>query len=213
MFHRFGEFLGNISGRIWPHTGDRQLPPSVGVLSSRWAPLVSAVTYLLAPFGCRGGGIPAAWPAPAPVVIIQRASASAEWSGQARAREWGNSYRHAELSEQSTKQARRARWRWRQAYFTGFSSAPALHWATTCTLSSLPSPSRGRARSVPLASEGFLSPLSWRVGVGGGDCSIQVVRLMAPPSPAQPSGGGGYGGAAAGERAREGKKRSAEARE
>ena len=57
----------------------------------------------------------------------------------------------------------------------------------------LPSPSRGRARSVPLASEGFLSPLSWRVGVGG-DCSIQVVRLMAPPSPAQPSGGGGYGG-------------------
>ena len=58
----------------------------------------------------------------------------------------------------------------------------------------LPSPSRGRARSVPLASEGFLSPLSWRVGVGGGDCSIQVVRLMAPPSPAQHGGGGGYGG-------------------
>ena len=57
----------------------------------------------------------------------------------------------------------------------------------------LPSPSRGRARSVPLASEGFLSPLSWRVGVGG-DCSIQVVRLMAPPSPAQQGGGGGYGG-------------------
>ena len=58
----------------------------------------------------------------------------------------------------------------------------------------LPSPSRGRARSVPLASEGFLSPLSWRVGGVGGDCSIQVVRLMAAPSPAQHGGGGGYGG-------------------
>ena len=193
MFHRFGEFLGNISGWIWPNTGDRQLPPSVGVLSSRWAPLVSAVTYLLA-FPRLQRRRNTCCMARPPVVIIQRASASAERSGQARAREWGNSYRHAELSEQSTKQARRARWRWRQAYFTGFSSAPALHWATTCTLSSLPSPSRGRARSVPLASEGFLSPLSWRVGVGGGDCSIQVVRLMAPPSPAQHGGGGGYGG-------------------
>ena len=92
--------------------------------SSRLAGLLSSapsVTYLLAPFG---SGVPAAWPAP--VVIIQRASATARArSGQERAREWGNSYRHAELSEQSTKQARRARWR--QAHFTGFSSAPALH--------------------------------------------------------------------------------------
>ena len=196
MFHRFGEFLGNISGWIWPNTGDRQLPPSVGVLSSRWATLVSAVTYLLAPspFGCCGGGIPAAWPtpAPAPVVIIQRASASAEWSGQARAREWGNSYRHAELSRQGKARAVAVA----AGLFYGIllrASAALGHYVHA----ELPSPSRGRARSVPLASEGFLSPLSWRVGgVGGvgGDCSIQVVRLMAPPSPAQHGGGGGYGG-------------------
>ena len=69
---------------------------------------------------------------------MEKVSVSAERSGQARAREWGNSYRHAELSEQSTKQARRARWR--QAHFTGFSSAPALHWATACTLAAFAFP-------------------------------------------------------------------------
>ena len=194
MFHRFGEFLGNISGWIWPNTGDRQLPPSVGVLSSRGAPLVCAVTYLLA-FPRLQRRRNTCCMARPPVVIIQRASASAERSGQARAREWGNSYRHAELSGQSTKQARRA---------VAAAVAAGLFYGILLRASAalghyvhaeLPSPSRGRARSVPLASEGFLSPLSWRVGgVGGGDCSIQVVRLMAAPSPAQRGGGGGYGG-------------------